>query len=71
MFFCFFSVPFIGFPITSQNANKKSARVSPRSIGPKKSEKLGFAGNVLFPFWLFFFFSHFFFFWGGGGQIEP
>ena len=70
--FIIFSVSFIGFPITSQNAKKKSARVPPRPIGQKKSETLGFAGNVFFFLFGCSFSQVFFcFFISGGGQIEP
>ena len=44
----FFLLDFHGFPITSQNVEKKFARVSPRPMGPKKMWKIWFCRQCTF-----------------------
>ncbi len=75
-FFLFFSVPFIGFPITSQNAKKKLARVPPRRPFPYGKAALAPCRECIFSssfyfFCLFFLICFFLIFIWGGGQIEP
>ena len=59
VFSCFFSVPFIGFPITSQNVNKKSQEFP--LGGHSRCSKTGLAPCRQCSFSSFCFFSHVFF----------